>query len=155
MTPLTPPARDPRQTRHSMRVVARAKELVEAGWTTGETRKLLAQEFSLARLPSATTIRSWTEPGYRELHRTWQLKCSQNRVAAPAPPPSALTPDLLLSLRVEDGLSYSAIAAVVRRFFGEDLTENQVRYRLTERLGAPKNAAKAAAMKRQWQEATA
>jgi hypothetical protein len=144
MTAPAPPPRDPRTVRHSTVVMARARELVEAGWTAGETRRLIAQEFGLDRLPSVTTIRSWTEPGYRELHRQWQLKCTGKLVC----PPSALTPDVLLALRVDDGHSYSSIAAIARRFFGEEMTANQARYRLRE-LGAPRNANKVRATRRQ------
>jgi len=137
MTP-SPPPRDPRTIRHSTIMVARARQLVNAGWTAGETRRLIAEEFGLARLPSVTTIRSWTEPGYRELHRQWQLKCAAKPKPVSPTVPSRLTPDVLLALRVEDKLTYGAIAAVVRRFFGEEMTEDQARFRLYE-LGVEKN----------------
>lgn len=120
-----------RGTRYTTRVVQRARELARAGWTAGAIRRILAREFALPRPPSDNTIRAWTE-GYRQQR-------DQRDQRRPEPEPTA---DLLLALRLEDGLSHTAIAAVIRRFFGQPFTESQVRYRL-DALGAPKNHNKA------------
>ncbi len=135
MTPR--PRRDPRTTRHNTRTVARARKLAEAGWTAGEISRLLTQELRLSTPISVTTIRCWVEPGYREQHKEWQRRCMAGETRSE-------TPDILLALRVDDGLSYSAIAAVARRFLGVDLSEDQVRLRLYE-LGVQKNPNKARA----------
>lgn len=129
-----PPVRDPRQTRHSTALLQRARELVEGGWSTGETARRLALEFDLPQPPARTTIRRWTEPGYAELHKRWQEKCVRGEVR----PGRELTDDLLLALRVEDDLTYSAIAKVARRFYSVDLDPERLRHRLYQ-LGAPKN----------------
>jgi transposase len=143
-----PPERGPRQIRHSTVLVRRAKELVEAGWTTGETARRLAVEFDLDPVPATTTIRRWTEPGYWELHKSWQEKAQRRaRGQEPRALRGPLSDDLLMALRVEDELTYSSIAKVARRFFGVDVDPDQLRHRLYE-LGAPKNPAKSRAVSR-------
>lgn len=140
MTP-SPPTR----VRHTARTVARARELAAAGWYPTGISRILAREFDLERPPSTNTIRCWLDPGFREYHIRLNSRARERREGRSSdglPKPSRLTPQLLLALRVEDGLTYGAIAAVARRFCGEEMTEDECRYRLYE-LGAPKNPNKA------------
>lgn len=141
-----PPEKDHRQLRHTTALVRRAKELVEAGWTSGQTARRLAVEFELPKPPATTTIRRWTEPGYVELHRSWQEKCKRRAQEGPAraPDPFELTDDLLLALRVEDELTYTAISKIAKRFYAVDLDPDHLRLRMNS-LGAPKNPNKARA----------
>ena len=137
------------------------------GWTNKEIRDYLT---SHGHDVHYTTIRAWVDEDYakernrqrrermrrfsRDKRGTTQFLVldadARRRLGLDVPhePPAELTPELLLALRLEDGLPYSAIAKVARRFFGErDATEDKVRFRLYE-LGAPKNPNKARAHER-------
>lgn len=144
MTP-APPAQDPRQTRHSTRRVLRARELREVGWSPRQIRLMIADEFGLDRPPSKTTIRQWTEPGFVETERK-QRAAAYARHHGSGKPGRFLTDAVLLALREEDELTYPSIAAVVRRFFGVEMTGEQVRGRLYA-LGVEKNPNKVRAMR--------
>jgi hypothetical protein len=119
-----------------------------SGWTIREIRDYIAKR---GHDVHGVTIHVWVDPEYGR-QRAESLKASKKRLyhAKKNRQPSALTPELLLALRVEDGLAYTAIAAVARRFFGEDMTEDQVRHRLYG-LGAPKNPNKSRAVRLQRQ----
>jgi hypothetical protein len=132
-----------------------------SGWTVGAIRRDLANH---GHPVSWSRVKCWVDEDYateyRERDRIRSRVRDRDKYGATrflvldndarrrlgldvvAEPPSKLTPDLLLALRVEDGLPYRSIAAVARRFFGEDLTPEGWRYRLHE-LGAPKNPNKA------------
>lgn len=110
---------------------------------------------------SRQTVRGWVNEDYRrlDLERNRSRKREQRgtqyfRIVDDDAKkrmslmPSALTPDVMLAMRVEDGLSYMAIAAVARRFFGQDMSEYQVRARLYE-LGVSKNPKRVIAAERQ------
>ena len=142
---LTPPTADPRTTRHSTRRVLRARQLREDGWSPRQIRLILAKEFDLPQPPSKTTIRQWTEPGFVEMERRQRAEArARQRRGRPG---RFLTDELLLALRLEDGLPYTTIAKVARRFYAVDLDPDQLRHRLN-RLGAPKNEKKARAQRR-------
>ena len=119
-----------------MRTVSRARELAAAGWTPVPIGRLLAKEFALSSPPSANTIRCWIDPGYRDYHAELNRRAMRRRRSGSAQ--VSEPPDVLLALRLEDGLTYPTIAKVARRFLGLELTEYQVRDRL-QALGVPKN----------------
>lgn len=69
-----------------------------------------------------------------------------------APPPSRAMgwgTDLMLRLR-EEGLPYTAIAAVGRVVFGVEVTPHMARYKL-QRAGVPRSERKAENARRQWE----
>lgn len=129
----------------------------DGGWTVAEIRDYLARHGHKVVLE---TVRRWVDPKWaaefyrsrNETRRRWDRErrgTTEFRVLdddarrrlgldVPVEPPSKLTDELLLALRVEDRLTYTAIAAVARRFFGEELDEDGWRRRLYG-LGAPKN----------------
>lgn len=129
-------------------------------WTFTEIRDYLATR---GHPVHATTVRTWVDDEYarnrnderRESNRRHNREKRGSRAflildddakqrlglhqgPKPSPLASEATPDVLLALRVEDKLTYPAIAAVARRFLGQDLSAEQVRYRLYE-LGVEKN----------------
>jgi hypothetical protein len=108
------------------------------GWTITEIRRyLLQQGFEVSRY----AVHGWVDQEWwaGELERKRRVREVRRGEA-----PKAVTPELLRALRLDDELSYSAIAKVVSRFYGESMTEDQARYRLYE-LGAPKNSNKSRA----------
>ena len=139
------------------------------GWSIPEIKRYLADRGQTA---TVTTIKMWVDDAYcqerraalRERHRLWArgkrgsvsfkvldadaLKRMGDLLNAPAAPAFEATPKMLLALRVEDGLTYSAISKVAKRFLGLDMTPQQARYRLNV-LGAPKNPNKARAAREQ------
>lgn len=144
-----PPRRDPRATRWPLAVVREARLLANGGWTVTEIRHRIERQHG--RMPAETTVQAWIKPGVAE-RRQRQSAISRNRhriaedSGKPGPKaarfPSELTDDVLLAMRVDDGLSLNALAAVIARFYGVRLTVGQIRTRL-DKLGAPRNENKA------------
>lgn len=117
------------------------------GWTIREIRDYIAER---GQPVTGVTVKVWVDPEYGR-KRSEGLKAAKRRWHHATKARSKLTPELLLALRVEDGLSYGAIAAIARRFFGVEMSEGQARYRL-ELLGAPKNPNKSRAVAAQHQQ---
>lgn len=107
----------------------------KGGWTITDIRDYLANEGQDVSWP---TVKSWVNQEW------WDRRLEGKRQARHVD----ATPELLLALRLEDGLTYTAIAKVAKRFLGVDMTAKQARYQLTL-LGAPKNPAKARAAREQ------
>lgn len=126
---------------YSSRMLARARKLAEGEWQPVEIRQRLVREFGVA--PSLTTIRVWTDDRYAAERRTVQAAAKRRESARRRGVDfRELSDDVLLALRVEDGLTYPAISNVVRRFYAVDIDPEDMRRRLHE-LGAPKNPNKA------------
>jgi hypothetical protein len=118
--------------RYSSKVVARARELHDAGWSLGKIRILLAEELGCA--PGRSTLHSWLNPASLERSRTHYRPRERARKVATAPQaPRAVTPERALErmrLLRERGCSYKAIALVAAVWWGEIVSEDTVRYRL-------------------------
>lgn len=128
---VNPPERDPRLRRHNAKTVSRARELAQYGWSPSEIVGQLHRELGVC--PAVTTVRCWVEPGFAE----YRNKHYRSRTKRPT-----VSDDLLLALRVEDGLSYPSMRLVLKRFCGVDFKEYTLRQKLYE-LGVEKNEKKA------------
>lgn len=153
-----------------MEAITTARTMYAGGWKIDQIRIYLRKH---GVKTSWARVKMWVDDEYAERYRRRERDRSRRRnreingvksfrvldqqaretlvreLAVPATAATAeLTPDLLIALRLEDGLTYPTIAKVVRRFFGENVTENQVRLQLAK-LGAPKNPNKARAARTQ------
>lgn len=54
---------------YGTKIVRRATEMYEAGWTITRITELLAREFGLARPPRYSTVRSWVDEEYAQERR--------------------------------------------------------------------------------------
>lgn len=137
-----------------------ARQMYESGWRILQIRDYLASRGQTAH---RSTIKRWVDPEYAELYnrthaaderRRWRDKHgtrafivldddARARLADELATPVKLvmTEELMLALRVEDGLSYTAIGKVAGRIFGTPMSGERVRYRLAKH-GVPKNPAK-------------
>ena len=120
--------------RYPARVMARAIEHREAGWTLREIQRMLADEFGCDP-PSPATIATWTNPKLadrlraagRERQRRLRRDGMQYRM------PTTRHADWrfgrMLALAEVEGLSCAAIARVMTFDFPDTpVTEHQVRY---------------------------
>lgn len=57
---------------HPIAVVARARELAEAGWTAAQITRRIPQEFT-GIAPAGTTVRRWIDADYAERQRMTDL----------------------------------------------------------------------------------
>lgn len=114
-------------------IVERARRLHAATWSIEGTRRQLAHEFELARPPAWVTVKEWVDPRYRERARARcrinQRQYSQRQGAKHRQPSPELRMGRLKALRAA-GVSYNAIARVAGVWWGEALTEKQVRWAL-------------------------
>jgi hypothetical protein len=130
----------------------------DGGWTVEAIRRYLIAQGQ--RSLSWSKVKCWVDEEYaaeyrrkdadrqRRLHRdrsgTTRFLIldadARERLGLDVPPTA--TPEVLLALRLEDGLTYGAIAKVAARFLGLQMTEDEARHRLNA-LGAPKNPNKA------------
>lgn len=104
---------------HDAALMARARELHQAGWKCGEISRLLDSEFGVK--PHEVTIRRWVDPDYAEAQKR------STRTSEPAMRKWGWKSRLrrLQQLRAV-GLSCSAVVAVLALDFDVDLTERQV-----------------------------
>ncbi len=120
---------------HSAQVVKRARELREAGWSLRDTARIMRKE----GMPVATsTIFRWSNPkGHRkELERA--ARNNRRRRAVNRVRPVRYTAEWKVERMRElflRGVSLRAIGQVAACWWGEELTENQVRTRLGLRAG--------------------
>lgn len=124
--------------RYTAQVAARARELRRAGMTPTEVQAQLGRE--LGKPPALNSIQCWTDPDAEERIRE-RDRAAKRRARAGKAHTSAFIDRSMLTLRLDDGLSYTAIAKVMRRFYNVDLDAEQVRHRLYK-AGAPKNPEK-------------
>jgi hypothetical protein len=113
---------------HPIAVVNRARKLADAGWNAAQIARRIPTEFPGIE-PAQTTVRRWVDPEYAERQKTrhrvggskarkwgWRRRLDRARDLRSA------------------GLTYSAIAAVMRLDFGLDLSEQQVERLVNERI---------------------
>jgi len=117
---------------YSARMIGKAREHHQAGWTVEEIRGLLAREFG--RAPHWATVRCWVDPAYAEKRRAntrkQQRKLNAKRGAKPT---RGVSPERSLARMQqlqEAGLSCLAIAQVAAIWWGEVVSEGTVRDRL-------------------------
>jgi hypothetical protein len=124
-------------TPYTSQMVNRAREHVEAGWSLRETEKLLLKEFG--RAPTSSTIHTWTNPGtYERARDSYRPRERSRKVQRVPSKPRRTTPERAVDRMREmylRGLSLRAIGQVTAVFFGEELTEAQVKSRLGLRSG--------------------
>lgn len=122
-------------SRYSSIVVQRAREHVEAGWSAYRTAFLLEDEFGVR--PNLTTVRIWTDPEYaagftvrnrERMRESWQRR---NPVRPQRVSPARAV-QRMEALR-EAGLSFAAVGKVAGVWWGEHLSEGEVRSRLQGR----------------------
>lgn len=121
--------------------MATARRMSEGGdWQQVQIRAYLA---SRGQPVSRSTLKAWIDPDFAARRRESDKlrKRSAWRERNGRYGCKVLDVDLLLALRVNDGLSYAAISKVAARIYGEKLSADQVRDRLIRR-GVPKNPAK-------------
>ncbi len=114
--------------RHSVVVMRRARELRDAGWAIPRIREILAKEHAVR--PSNDTIARWLDPAVAE-RRAQAAREKRAEVATFGwsgwhPSPSWKL-GRMRALRAA-GVSYAAIAKVMLVDFGDELTEEEVRY---------------------------
>jgi hypothetical protein len=114
--------------RYDSRVVARAKVLVDSGWSAKRTAEFIELEFGSK--PTITTVRLWTDEAYAEdwrrrnrqsTRRGWQ---KANKHA-----PERISPERALErikLMREHGVSVKAISVVARLWWGQEMTPAEV-----------------------------
>lgn len=125
-----PPAPDPRGRRHSMRTVRLARQMYGNGdaWTPKQIQRYLAGEGIDVAL---YTVRTWVVPGEAEIARRRNLESYYRRQRGGR---ASKTPMLTRMLELRDaGLSFSAIAKVMRLDHGLDMSTEMARYYVNER----------------------
>lgn len=124
-------------SRYTAQMVERAKQHVEAGWSLEETASLLADEFD--RRPGKSTIHAWVNP--RSIDRSRTRYRSRERALkvhqAPTRPRGATPERALERMRklYRRGLGLRDIGQVAAVWWGEELTEAQVKSRLGLKSG--------------------
>lgn len=143
--------------------MATARRMAEGEW---QVKQIQAYLGSRGHAVSWDTVKGWSDPEWaerrrkakRDSKRAWwrehhgsggfrvldadARRRLAERLATPLPTATpAMSVDLMLALRVDDGLSYVAIAKVADRIYGQKLSAWQVRDRLNQQ-GVPKNPAK-------------
>jgi hypothetical protein len=122
--------------RYSAKVMARARELREAGWTYAQVADLLHQELGVRPWPE--TVAYWTSETRRRkhLHNSSVSKDRERRANGSAKVRQNVTETWKL-LRIREmhstGMSYGAIGKAAGVWWGEPLTRRQVRYLLVEK----------------------
>lgn len=104
---------------------------------------------------SWSTVKIWADADYREerlrRERVRTRNAWRERHNIPSSRFRAVDVDeceqILLALRVEDGVQYSALSVIARRFYGFEMTPEHIRYRLCM-LGATTNPNKGVALRR-------
>jgi hypothetical protein len=132
--------------------MAIAKRMYEGEWKIDQIRRYLATRgVSVAW----STVKVWVDPGYRDeqlrrnrvrARNAWRQRNNVQLARHTACDPEECE-QTLLTLRREDKVQYTALAVIARRFYGIDLSPEQVRHRLYE-LGAEKNPNKARPQRR-------
>jgi hypothetical protein len=119
-------------------VAARARELGEAEWGPTAAKAVLEREFGVS--PSKRAVACWMDP---ERARRWSAKNNAQRQAAKLDSRGwerSVSPEVALErmrvMRVR-GMTYRCIAIAAGVWWGERITEEQVRERL--RGLVPKN----------------
>lgn len=120
-------------------MVVRARRLAEEGWSATAISRQLKREFGAG--PTRDTVRAWVDPDAAERMRESNI-ASKRRARARKPKSVSFIDGVMLSLRVEDELSYPTIAKVLRRFYSADVDGERVRARLIA-LGVEKDQRKA------------
>ncbi len=107
-TPVAPP-RDHRHVRHSPRTIAMARRMYGDGttWTPTQIRRYLARQG--LPVPSESTLRRWLIPAEAAASQHAAKMANRRRRAVRA---------RIIELRFEVGLSYSAIARLIRHDHG-------------------------------------
>lgn len=103
----------------------RAREMFRAGWTHADIARHLGREFG--REPSKHIVGMWVNPSlYR---RKLNAQTARRRRQAPVPRWALVRMRRMAALR-DEGLTYSAVALVMRLDFGVELSPETVRYSL-------------------------
>lgn len=117
--------------RYSAKVAVRARELRAAGWQITRIQDFLEAEHGVR--PSTTTVMVWVDERFASKRRRTQAR--RMRRAHVRTPRTAFSEDWQVDRMRElhdRGLSYGAIAVVAAVWWGRQLTEYQVRYRLAK-----------------------
>lgn len=114
--------------RYDSRVVARAKALVDSGWSAYRTAQFIKEEFGSK--PTVTTVRLWTDEAYAEdWRRRNRLSTRRNWQKANKHAPERISPERALErikLMREHGVSPKAISIVARLWWGQEMTPGEV-----------------------------
>jgi hypothetical protein len=118
--------------RYPVSAVKRASELREAGWSFRRIAALIERETGFR--PAATTVQLWCSPdAYQDRLRRMRKRCDARRKALQHKPLVRTSSEWRLARMHEladRGVSARAIGQVAAVWFGEELTEHQVRRRL-------------------------
>jgi hypothetical protein len=121
-----------RQARYKLPVVRRAQELRRVGWTYGEIRRLLHRELGVN--PGLSTVERWCIPvALAERRVVMQRVRSRRSRSRSLRPQRNRSPEWKLGRMTElvaCGVPPRFVALVAGCWWGEDLTEMQVRERL-------------------------
>jgi hypothetical protein len=129
-----PPARDRRQSKHSPRTIALARQLYGDGdsWTPTQIVRYLERN-GVQPVPTLGTVRRWVVPGMADAHRELNLRSYHARRAKRHGngPVQADDPAVRLArLRAlrDAGMSYASLAILAAVDFDLQITDDQMRY---------------------------
>lgn len=117
--------------RHTSATVALARDLHATGMTPTQIQATLSE---IGVAVALTTVMEWVDPDFRERRR------NRSRPRRARRERMRRRDQLIRELRA-DGLSFAAIAVVLRRYHGWQVTEDTVRRRASL-MGLPKSQAK-------------
>ena len=133
----------PTRTRYTGEHVERAKEHSEAGWPLSKIVELLEDEFGVS--PCHATVLLWVNPDYAKKFAERNRERMRKRWQREHPPkPQKISAELALKRMQElhaRGVSPRAIGQVAALWWGEEMTDDQVRSRLGGRRAYRKRAA--------------
>lgn len=123
-----PPPLDHRKRKHSMATVRLARKLYGDGdaWTPSQIRDYLAEQGIRVH---RNTVALWVVPGLDEHHRRQNNDSYRRRRAGQPRLKRSETPllDRMLEMRAA-GLSFTAVANMMRLDYGLDMTTDTARY---------------------------
>lgn len=123
-------------TTYTAPMVDRARQLSDDGWTATAISRRLKAEFGVQ--PARDTVRAWVDPDAAERLRIANAASKRRSRARNDAERRTFVERAMLTLRLEDGLPYSTISKVMRRFYGVEASAETIRHRLYE-LGVEKN----------------
>jgi hypothetical protein len=115
--------------RYPAKVLVRARELRDAGWTIARIQDFLEREHGVR--PSITTVLVWVDDSFAaNRRRTQRRRMRRTHVRRPR---LAVSEDWQIDRMRElheAGFTYREVAVIARIWWGRELEEHQVRYRL-------------------------